>query len=225
MGLFRLNFDSNNAWIFTQACGDRWPWPLDGPSGLRRGQKHPQRQQGRGGEVRGYQPVRQLLQEQVEGAQVPPAYVQRQAQPWPLPLPRPLQNVLAGSEGHGSPQDREGKGCHEEASDLRGCPTPIRQEEEGHPLRPQGSPAQARQEVLFPRTAEPRRRLEVPGRHRDIGGQAEGQGSGLLQQTSHQGQGSCRRREGGRRQGKTHHCTDRSSWRPCLTNSFLLLKI
>ena len=79
--------------------------------------------------------------------------------------------------------------------------------------------------VLLPGAVEPRRGLEVPGRHRDFGGQAEGQGPGLLQQTSHQGQGSCRRREGGRRQGKTHHCTDRSLWRPCVKYSFLLLKI
>merc|ERR1711974_493809 len=52
------------------------------------------------------------------------------AQPRPLPLPRSLQDVLADSERHGAPQDREGKGRHEEASDLRGGPTPIRQEEE-----------------------------------------------------------------------------------------------
>merc|ERR1712098_61712 len=137
--------------------GDRWPRPLVGPPGLHRGQEHPQRQQGRGGALRRHQPVRQLLQEQAEGAGLPPPEVQRQALPRPLPLQGSLQDVLEDRQRHGAPQDREGQGGHEEAADPRGCPTPLRQEEEdGRPVCPQSSQAEARQEVLFSWTIEPR---------------------------------------------------------------------
>merc|ERR1719323_2681325 len=59
------------------------------------------------------------------------------------------------------------------------------------------------------RTVEPRCGLEVPGCHRDLGGQEESQGPGLLQQDRQQGQGCCRSREGSRRKNKAHHRPDR----------------
>ena len=127
------------------AGGHRWPRPLDGTSGLHRRQEHPQRQQGGGRQVRRHQHERQLLQEQVEVLEVLAAALQRQALPWSLPLPRPLQDLLADGPRNGAAQVREGKGGHEEAPDLRGCPAPIRQEEEdGHPVSTQSSPPQAR---------------------------------------------------------------------------------
>merc|ERR1712203_486758 len=98
MGLFfPVEFHTDNAWIFTEAGGDWWPRPFDGPSGLYRGQEHSQRQQGRHREVRGHQPFWQLLQEQVESAEVLETEVQCQACTWPLPLPCPLQDVLEDS--------------------------------------------------------------------------------------------------------------------------------
>ena len=66
--------------------------------------------------------------------------------------------------------------------------------------------------VLLPGTVEPRRGLEVPGRHRDFGGQEEGQGRRLPQQKRHQGQGCCRGREGSCCTDQTNHRTDCSIW-------------
>ena len=63
--------------------------------------------------------------------------------------------------------------------------------------------------VLFIGTVEPRCGLEVPGCHRDLGGQEESQGPGLLQQDRQQGQGCCRSREGSRRKNKAYHRPDR----------------
>merc|ERR1712117_771530 len=71
---------------------------------------------------------------------------------------------------------------------------------------------EARQEVLLPGTVEPRCGLEVPGRHRDFGGQEESQSRRLPQQKRHQGQGCCRRREGSCCTDQTNHRTDCSIW-------------
>merc|ERR1712026_87481 len=125
MGLFRLNFDSNNAWIFTQACGDRRPWPPDGPSGLRRGQEHPQWQQGCGGEVRGHQPVRQLLQEQAEGAQVPPAQVQRQASRGPFHFRAPSKMFWRTVRGMVPHKTERGKDAMKRLQTFEGVPPPY----------------------------------------------------------------------------------------------------
>merc|ERR1712226_13203 len=125
MGLFRLNFDSNNAWIFTQAGGDRWPRPLVGPSGLHRGQEHPQRQQGRGGALRRHQPVRQLLQEQAEGAGLPPPALQRQAVPRPLPLqgsPKMFWRTVRGMVPH---KTERGKEAMKRLQTFEGVPPPY----------------------------------------------------------------------------------------------------
>merc|ERR1711941_174384 len=104
----------------------------------------------------------------------------------------------ADSPRNGSPQNRERKGSHEKAQDW--------------------------QEVLLPGTVEPRCGLEVPGRHRDFGGQEEGQGRRLPQQKRHQGQGCCRRREGSCCTDQTNHRTDCSIWCRLISSSFFLEK-
>merc|ERR1739842_284508 len=68
------------------------------------------------------------------------------------------------------------------ASDVRGNPAPLRQEEEdGHTFCPPGAQAQAWQEVLLARPSVARGRMEVPRRRRDVGGEAPRQGRGVLQ--------------------------------------------
>ena len=55
---------------------------------------------------------------------------------------------------YGPPQDYPWKDLHEASADLRGSsPSLWQKEEDGYPLRPQGSEAEARQEVLLPRQA------------------------------------------------------------------------
>merc|ERR1719204_1250423 len=76
----------------------------------------------------------------------------------------------------------------------------------------------------LPGTVEPRRGLEVPGRHRDFGGQEEGQSRRLPQQKRHQGQGCCRRREGSCCTDQTNHRTDCSIWCRLISSSFFLEK-
>ena len=78
--------------------------------------------------------------------------------------------------------------------------------------------------VLLPGTVEPRCGLEVPGRHRDFGGQEEGQSRRLPQQKRHQGQGCCRRREGSCCTDQTNHRTDCSIWCRLISSSFFLEK-
>merc|ERR1712008_242908 len=103
--------------------------------------------------------------------------------PGTLPLPCALQDLLADGEGNGSAQVRARQGGPQEASDVRGHPTPLRQEEEdGHPFCPPGAQAQAWQEVLLPWTSVARSRMEVPRRRRDVGGEAPRQGRGVLQE-------------------------------------------
>ncbi len=61
---------------------------------------------------------------------------------------------------HGPPQDHPWQDLHEEAADLWGSSSSIWQkEEDGHPLRPEGSQAQARQEVLLSRQTRTRGEL------------------------------------------------------------------
>merc|ERR1711976_96191 len=66
--------------------------------------------------------------------------------------------------------------------------------------------------------------LEVPGRHRDFGGQEEGQSRRLPQQKRHQGQGCCRRREGSCCTDQPNHRTDCSIWCRLISSSFFLEK-
>merc|ERR1711973_948586 len=117
---FRVNFTPTMPGFSPKPVG------FDGPAGLHRGQEHSQRQQGRHCEVRGHQPFWQLLQEQVESAEVLETEVQCQARTWPLPLPCPIYDVLADSPRNGSPQNRERKGSHEKAPDFRGCPSSLK---------------------------------------------------------------------------------------------------
>merc|ERR1739842_249039 len=71
----------------------------------------------------------------------------------------------------------------EEASDVRRHPTALRQEkEDGRPFGSPGSSAQARQEVLLPWSSVARGWVEIPGRRRDVGGEAPRQGRGVLQE-------------------------------------------
>merc|ERR1712098_465949 len=87
---------------------------------------------------------------QAEVPRLPEEEVQRSAQPWSLPLPCSWQDFLEVCPRNGPAQDRARQGCSEAPADLRGRAPSLRQEEEdGHPLRPQGAQAQARQEVLL----------------------------------------------------------------------------
>merc|ERR1712183_55343 len=75
-------------------------------------------------------------------------------------------------------------------ADFRGSSASVRQEEEdGHPVRAEGSPSEARQEVLPARKTRPRGRLEVPGHRRSLGGKEEGEGRSFPQGQARGGKG------------------------------------
>merc|ERR1712122_203388 len=111
--------------------------------------------------------------------------VQCEAAQGSLSFPCAFQDLLADGEGNDSAQIRARKGGPQEASDVRGHPASLRQEEEdGHPLCPPGAQAQAWQEVLLAWTSVARRRMGVPRRRGDVGGEAPRQGRGVLQEGS-----------------------------------------
>ena len=61
-----------------------------------------------------------------------------------------LKDLLENCPWHDPTQDREGQGCSQASADIRGCSSPIRQEEEdGHPLRPEGPQAEGWQKILL----------------------------------------------------------------------------
>ena len=129
------------------ACGHRWPRPPHGSALLHRRQVHSERQQSGRCALRGHQHERQLLQEQAEVSEVPATPVQCEAAQGSLSFPCAFQDLLADGEGYDSAQIRARKGGTQEASDVRGHPASLRQEEEdGHPLCPPGAQAQAWQE-------------------------------------------------------------------------------
>ena len=77
--------------------------------------------------------------------------MQCQAQSWTLPLPSSLQDLLENHPWHGPPQDSARQGRSQEAADIRGSSTTLRQEEEdGDPLSSEGSQTEGRQKILFP---------------------------------------------------------------------------
>merc|ERR1712093_562045 len=84
----------------------RWSRPPSRSSGFHRRQAASQRPAPRCGPLRGDQRLRLVLPQQAEVPFVLEEVLERQAHPWSLPLPSPVQDLLEDRQGHGCSQDR-----------------------------------------------------------------------------------------------------------------------
>merc|ERR1711993_19404 len=114
-----------NAWIYPQGCCHRRQRPHEWTSRLHGRQTDPQWAEGRYREMRGDQHFWKLLPQQAEVSRLPEEALQREAQPWSLPLQGSLQDLLENCQRDDSSQDREREGCSEASPDIRGSSSPL----------------------------------------------------------------------------------------------------